>query len=158
MSAQPQLLGKDLRPHWLICANMLLTVLIFNLVCHLWSNDLQLDMDEAQRVLIRSVLYGIAILLFPLTKLLRHILLRLNQTMPGPKTAKQRYLSTIIVTQLLIELVSSFGFAMFILGDGFNTLYIFSVMGALGIFLHKPSMGEYLAIQAALDGQSAEVA
>ncbi|OAH99120.1 hypothetical protein A1353_21125 [Methylomonas methanica] len=150
MSAQAQLSAGDLRPHWLVCAAMLLTVLGYNLVCHLWADELQIGIDEAKRVLIRSVLYGLAILLFPFTKLLRHILLRLNQTMPGPKTAKQRYLSTIIVTQLLIELVSSFGFAMFILGDGFNTLYIFSVMGVLGIFLHKPNPSEYLTIAAAL--------
>lgn len=153
MSAQPQLSAADLRPHWLVCAAMLFTVLGYNLVCHLWVDELQMGFDEAQRVLIRSVLYGIAILLFPFTKLLRHILLRLNQTMPGPKTAKQRYLSTIIVTQLLIELVSSFGFAMFILGDGFNTLYIFSVMGVLGIFLHKPNPSEYLTIAEALSSE-----
>jgi hypothetical protein len=153
MPAQVQPSAEDLRPHWLVCAAMLLTVLGYILVCHLWADELQIGVDEAQRVLIRSVLYGIAILLFPFTKLLRHILLRLNQTMPGSKTAKQRYLSTIIVTQLLIELVSSFGFAMFILGDGFNTLYIFSVMGVLGIFLHKPNPNEYLTIAAALSSE-----
>jgi hypothetical protein len=150
MSAQPQLSAADLRAHWLICAAMLLTVLGYNLACHLWATELRIGIDEAQRVLIRSVLYGLAILLFPLTNLLRHILLRLNQTMPGPKTAKQRYLLTIIITQVLIEVVGLFGLAMFILGDGFNTLYIFSSMGVLGIFLHKPNSAEYLAIAAAL--------
>lgn len=154
MSVQTQPSAEDLRPHWLICAGALLTILGYNLACHFWASELQLGVDEAQRVLIRSVLYGLAILLFPVTKLLRHILLRLNQTMPGPKTAKQRYLSTIIVTQLLIELVSLSGLAMFILGDGFNTLYIFSVMGGLGIFLHKPNPNEYLAIAAALSTEN----
>lgn len=153
MSAQAQLSAAELRPHWLVCVAMLLTVLGSNLVCHLWANELQIGIDEAQRVLIRSVLYGLAILLFPFTKLLRHILLRLNQTMPGPKTARQRYLSTIIITQALIEFVSLSGLAMFILGDGFNTLYIFSVMGVLGIFLHKPNPGEYLTIAEALSSE-----
>ncbi|WP_446809402.1 hypothetical protein ACH50O_19435 [Methylomonas sp. 2BW1-5-20] len=146
--------AADLRPHWLICAVMLVSVLGYNLVCHVWAGELQIGLDEARRELIRSVLYGAAIILFPFTKLLRHILLRLNQTVPGPKTAKQRYLSTIIVTQLLIELVSLSGLAMFILGDGFNTLYIFSVMGGLGIFLHKPNPNEYLAIAAALSTEN----
>ncbi|MGZ0077631.1 hypothetical protein [Methylomonas sp. YC3] len=154
MSVQTQPSAEDLRPHWLICAGALLTILGYNLACHFWASELQLGVDEAQRVLIRSVLYGLAILLFPVTKLLRHILLRLNQTMPGPKTAKQRYLSTIIVTQFLIELVSLFGFAMFFLGDGFNTLYIFSAMGVLGVFLHKPNTSEYLAIAAALSSEN----
>jgi hypothetical protein len=39
---------------------------------------------------------------------------------------------------------------MFILGDGFNTLYIFSVLAVLGIYLHMPKINEYLAIKAAL--------
>jgi len=150
MSTPSPSTGADLRPHWLICATMLFSVLVYNLVCHLWADELQMGIVEAQRVLIRSILYGVAIVLFPLVKLLRHILLRLNQTMPGPKTARQRYLMTIIITQVLIEWLALFGLAMFILGDGFNTLYIFSVMAVLGIFLHKPNRDEYLTIEAAL--------
>ncbi len=132
----------QLTPHWLVCLVMLLLLMIYNLICHFGSDGLRLSLDETQRVTIRTILYAVTIGLFPLTNLVRHILLRLNQTMPGSKTAAQRYLTTIIVTQTMIEVVSLFGLLMFLLGDDFNTLYIFTVLGLLGIYLHKPKMSE----------------
>lgn len=142
--------SSDLRLHWLVCAGTLAVILGFNLACHYLGGDWQLGFDESRREFLRSILYAVAIILFPFTKLLRHILLRLNQTMPGAKPAGQRYLATIIFCQALVEVIGSFGFFMFLLGDGFNTLYIFSAMAVLGVFLHKPSLNELGAIETAL--------
>jgi hypothetical protein len=50
--------------------------------------------------------------------------------------------------------VAVFGFVMFILGDDFNTLYIFSVLGALGLFLHRPKIEELAAIDQALSAKN----
>jgi len=110
-------------------------------------------LDEADRVLIRSILYGLAIVLFPFVNLLRYILLRLNQTMPGDKPAKQRYLTTVSVCVGLIEVVGAFGFLMFVLGDDYNTLTIFSLLAVLGLFLQRPKLHEYLAISQALNAE-----
>lgn len=139
-----------LTAHKLICAAMLALLLAYNALCHFWPNLFQQAWPADQRELIRSVLYGIAIVLFPLTNLLRHILLRLNQTMPGPKPAAARYLMTILVTQGLIEWVGLFGFGMFLIGDDYNTLYIFSLMAVLGVYLHRPKPEEYQRIVAEL--------
>ena len=99
-----------------------------------------------------------AIVTFPLTNLLRHIQLRLNQTMPYSSTAagdiaKTRYLITVIVSMALIESVGVFGFVMFVLGDNFNTLYIFSGLSALGMFLYRPKVDEYARIVEAFTAQ-----
>ena len=142
--------SNRLTPHWLICAVMLALLVSYNMICHLWADAIRLNLAEPDRVIIRSMLYLAAIMLFPLTNLMRHILLRLNQTMPGGKTAGQRYLITIIATQAMIEAVSLFGLLMFILGDDFNTLYIFSLLGALGIYLHRPRQAELDTIAYAL--------
>ena len=136
--------------HWLVCTAMLMLLLSYNLICHVWADDIRVNLPESQRVVIRTLLYVVAIALFPLTNLIRHILLRLNQTMPGNKTAGQRYLITVIVTQSMIEIVSLFGLLMFILGDEINTLYIFTLMGAVGIYLHKPKPTEFQSIVYAL--------
>jgi len=141
---------NNLTPHWLICAAMLALLAIYNLICHAWGSEIRIDVPEPDRILIRTILYIVAIVLFPLTNLIRHIFLRLNQTMPGAKSAEQRYLVTIIVTQSMIEAVSLFGPLMFLLGDDFNTLYIFSLLGALGIYLHRPKSMELQDIVAAL--------
>lgn len=142
--------SNALTPHWAICAAMLLFLLIYNLICHLWGAEIRQPLEESQRILIRTIFYVIAIALFPLTNLLRFILLRLNQTMPGERTAGQRYLVTIIVTQGMIEVVSLFGLIMFLLGDDFNTLYIFTLLGVVGIYLHKPKPEELQSIIDAL--------
>jgi hypothetical protein len=141
---------SELTPHWIIVGVLLTLLLTLNLFCHtLWS-DVPIHMDNEQRVFIRTIFYVIAIILFPLVNLLRHILLRLNQTMPGENPAKKRYLLTTTVTLLIIESVGLFGIIMFILGDGFNTLYIFSILAALGLFLHRPKQEEYRQIIEAL--------
>lgn len=154
MTQKIQFTHADLVPHWLVSAALLLMIVIYNIVCHVWGSEFRLNLDESQRVLIRSILYGLTIVLFPLVNLLRHILLRLNQTMPGDKPARQRYLLTVVVSLSLIETVGVFGFVMFMLGDDFNTLTIFSVLAALGIFLHKPKLHEYLAIHEALTSKN----
>ncbi|MCQ8179777.1 hypothetical protein NP603_01530 [Methylomonas sp. SURF-1] len=154
MSATAPTPPAALRSHWLVCAAMLLMLIVYNVVCHIWGAELQISVSEERRVLLRSVLYGVAIVLFPLTNLTKHVLLRLNQTMPGPRTAAQRYFTTITVSQALIEWVGLFGPIMIVLGDGFNTLYIFSTMHALGIFLHRPKMAEYHSIVAALPARN----
>lgn len=154
MTPQTRLSHADLVPHWLVCAALSALLIGYNIVCHVWGDQIRINLDEPQRILIRSILYGAAIILFPLTKLLRHILLRLNQTMPGEKPARQRYFLTVTVSLSLVEMVGVFGFLMFMLGDDFNTLYIFTTLGALGIFLHKPKLDEYLAISEALNRQN----
>ena len=147
---QPDQTRSSLLPHWLICAAMLLLLMVYNLVCHLYPMQIRSEFDESQRLILRNVLYALAIITFPLTNLLRHILLRLNQTMPGDKSAAQRYLPTILITQSMIAGVSVFGPIMFVLGDDYNTLTIYSVLGVLGIFLHRPKIGEHDAIAEAL--------
>ncbi len=146
--------NQRLTIHWLICFAMLILLAIYNIVCHVWAPDIRLDLEESQRVLIRTIFYVIAIILFPLTNLIRHILLRLNQTMPGAKSAERRYLVTVIVTQAMLEPVGLFGLVMFILGDDYNTLYIFTLLGVLGIYLHKPKQTELQSIVYALSEQT----
>lgn len=140
--------------HWLICAVMLILLASYNVVCHVWMDVIRMNLDESQRVLIRTILYVMAIVLFPLTNLIRHILLRLNQTMPGETAPERRYLFTVLVTQLMIGTVSVFGLVMFILGDDFNTLYIFTLLGVLGVYLHRPNQDELQAIIYALSAKN----
>ena len=195
---EPEQLKSDLILPWVIQGFMLATLAAFLIVCIAFGDQIQEPLPEAQRVLIRTILYVVAIVTFPMTNLIRYIQLRLNQTMPyshttpgiddcmdaggttpgkeevesrleqrsrAPKVgalgdagavaeAKKRYLVTVIVSMSLIESVGIFGFVMFILGDNFNTLYIFSGLSALGVFLYRPKMDEYARIIEALTAQN----
>lgn len=156
-------LKSDLIMPWLIVGMMLAMLAVYIVICHTLGEQLQQPLPENQRVLIRTVFYVLAIVTFPITNLIRHIQLRLNQTMPCPQTsqgplntAKSRYLVTVIVSMSLIEVVGIFGLIMFMLGDGFNTLYIFTGLSALGLFLYRPKTDEYSEIIDAIAAQTHE--
>ena len=158
---EPEQLKSDLILPWVIQGFMLATLAAFLIVCIAFGDQIQEPLPEAQRVLIRTILYVVAIVTFPMTNLIRYIQLRLNQTMPyshaTPRmVAKSRYLVTVIVSMSLIESVGIFGFVMFILGDNFNTLYIFSGLSALGMFLYRPKLDEYTRIVEVLSTEKHE--
>lgn len=145
---------SDFTLAWLIVGIMVVSQLIYIFICHKFGNQIQQAVAMEQRVFIRTLFYAIAIATFPLTTLIRHIQLRLNQTMPGNKSAQKRYLVTVIVSQAMMESVGILGFVMFILGDDFNTLYIFSGLAVLGFFLQRPKPDEYLSIVEALENRN----
>ncbi len=150
--------NADLILGWLFVGLMLLMLATYIIICHTFGEQIQQVMPEAQRLQLRTLLYAVAIIIFPLTNLTRHVQMRLNQTMPCteadyPRVAKSRYLTTVIVSLSLIEMVGIFGLIMFIVGDGFNTLYIFSGLSTLGLFLYRPKIEEYIGIIEALAAQ-----
>jgi hypothetical protein len=141
---------NDLLTHWLVVGLMLLSLLAYLVICYQFGHELQEPLPETERVLIRTIFYAIAIATLPITNLIRHIQLRLNQTMPGNKPAKARYLLTIIVSMALVESIGVLGFAMFMLGDDFNSLNIFLGLSVLGLYLYRPKQAEYSRIVDAL--------
>jgi len=162
-----QRLTADLLLPWAITGMMLVTLAATIIICHTLGKQVQQPLPEDQRVLVRTVLYGVAIVTFPVANLIRHIQLRLAQTMPVIRpaydkagmpeainnvlaSAKSRYLTTILVSVSLIESVGIYGLVMFMLGDGFNTLYIFIGMSVLGLLLYRPKRDEYDGIVEAL--------
>jgi len=144
---KPVQLKSDLFLPWLIQGVMLASLVVYIIVCITLGDQIQQPLPEAQRILIRTILYVVAIVTFPMTNLLRYIQLSLNQTMPFSSIepegeAKKRYLVTVIVSMSLIESMGIFGFVMFVLGDNLNTLYIFTGLSALGLFLYRPKVHE----------------
>jgi hypothetical protein len=144
-------LKSDLKLPHLIVGIMLVMLVTYLIICFTFGTELQQPLPEITRVKIRTALYIVAIVSFPMTNLLRHIQLRLNQTMPLTQLAyraeaKKRYLLTVIVSMTLMETIGAFGFVLFMLGDGRNNLLIFIGLSALGMFLYRPKLHEYSQI------------
>jgi len=150
-----QQLQADLNLPWLILAAMVLMLAGMVLACEFAAEQIRPVAAAEQPVLIRSILYGVAIVTFPITNLLRYIMVRLNQTMPGDTPARSRYLMTVLVSLSLAESPGIFGFVLFVLGDDYNTLYIFSLLSLLAMYLYRPKPDEYQSIVDALDQQRA---
>lgn len=139
-------LESDLVLHWIIAAFLFVLLVTYVVICHFLGEQFRQHLPESQREVLRTVFYAVAIIIFPLTNLIRHVMVRLNQTMPGTTPPGQRYLTTVVVCLSLVESVGVMGLILFILGDDFNTLYIFSGLALLGLFLHRPKPDEYASI------------
>lgn len=147
----PESFKSDLKLPWLLMSVMFLSLAIYLLICFTLGAELQRPLPEVTRVQIRTALYIVAILTFPTTNLLRHIQLRLNQTMPLTSTdyraeAKKRYLVTVLVAAAAMESIGVFGLVLFIVGDDVNNLWILTGLSALGLFAHRPKLAEYSQI------------
>lgn len=147
----------DLLPHWIIVGSVFLSLGIVISVSQHYGHTLTTTLPEERRIVIRTVFYALAILAFPITNLIRHIQLRLNQTVPGNTPANSRYLGTIIVSMMFMESIGLAGFVMFLLGDDFNTLYIFTGLAVLGLVLYRPKQIEYQEIVIALLDRSRSI-
>lgn len=150
-----QRLQAELLIPWLMVAAAVLELVALVLVCLIQGESLQRPLPEDTREWLRTGLYAVAIVTFPFTNLLRHVQMRLNQTMPlehrpFAKVAKKRYLRAVIVSIALIQSPGLYGFIMYVLGDSSNTLTIFTIMSALGLYLYRPKLGEYESLMAAL--------
>ena len=145
-------MAQGLRMPWVITGSMVFSLMMYVLLAHLLGAELQgtISLAEEQRILIRTVFYIVAIITLPMTNLLRHVMIRLNQTMPGPYSPMRRYLVTVLVSMAMVETIGLFGLIMFVLGDDFNNLYIFTGMSALGMYLYRPKANEYRSIVEAL--------
>jgi hypothetical protein len=144
-------LKADLKIPNLIVGMMLVSLATYLVVCFTLGTELQEPLPEITRIKIRTVLFVISIITFPMTNLIRHIQLKLNQTMPLTHTsyrneAKKRYLLTVIVSMTLVETIGVFGFVLFMFGDGINNLLILIGLSALGMFLYRPKLNEYSEI------------
>ena len=126
------------------------SLLAYLFVCHYFGHQLFAVLPEENRLVIRTVFYALTIVAFPITNLIRYVQLRLNQTMPGNQSAKNRYLVTVIVSMILIESVGLMGLIIFMLGDDYNTLYIFTGLSVLGVYLYRPKQEEYSQIVRAM--------
>ncbi len=159
MPEHAQILKSDLKPLWILQGLLLTALLISTTACLSYAEQIKHVLADDQRELIRTILYIISIITFPMTNLIRYIQLRLNQTMPFSEgdigeVVKKRYQSTVIVSMLLILTVGVYGVLMFIWGDKQNTLFIFTGLSALGLFLYRPKLPEYEALNEALVNRS----
>ncbi len=156
MAKQANTVFKSL---WFLMGLMLLTLVVYLVVAHYYWEQIRIfQISQGRLVLIRTIFYVLAIIAFPVTNLMRFIMVRLNQTVPGEAGAERRYFFTVLVSMISAGTIGMLGFIMFVLGDDYNTLYIFGVLSALAIFLYQPKQEEYLSIVDALAEKNSEIA
>ncbi len=127
-----------------VFAAMLMMPIIYIAICASMERGPAIPAEPP--IMLRTILYFVAIAAFPFINLIRHIMLRLNQTMPGDTPAKSRYFTTVAVSLVLSEAIAIMGLLLYFQGDEFNTLLIFSLLSLLSMALYRPKIGEYSEI------------
>ena len=141
---------------WFITAFVVTLLSVSFIFVHFYGAPFQQSLEESERIFWRTIFYILAILILPLTNLLRHIFLRLNQTMPLlfganlEKTVQIRYALTVSISQSMMILIGSLGGMIFYFGDPINSFHILTGLAVLGAFLYRPKNAEYQQIIDAL--------
>lgn len=149
-------LKSDLFILWVILGTMVATMGVYIFLCLYLGDELRVWTDRGPPILIRTILYAVSIATFPIINLIRHIMLRLNQTMPGDTSARIRYYTTVLVSLGLAETMGVYGLVLYILGDNLNTLYIFCFLSVLAMILYGPKLDEYAGVVEAVKQKSEE--
>lgn len=96
---------------------------------------------------LRTIAYLCAIVLFPLIgEIKRRIEVSHRDRSKDPNipadqaTQARSSLPSLIIALVVAESIGILGFALFLLGDTLQTLYIFLGMSALGLLLHRPKL------------------
>ncbi len=145
---------KRLLTLWIIWAAIFVSLFFYVLICHLWGDGIRRNaMPNFPLHLMRNVLYGVAIFTLVLTHFLRRFMLPERSGGSGPRFLRpqsdltqssliSRYATSMVISLALSESIGLYGFVLFLLGDGFRTLYIFVGISALALFFYRPKREE----------------
>ena len=121
-SSERKQIKSDLVILWVIQGSMVFTLAVYIFLCLYLGEEIRLWPDRGPPILIRTILYAVSIITFPFINLLRHIMLRLNQTMPGDTSATSRYFTTVLDSLALAETMGVYGLVLYMLCENLNTL------------------------------------
>ncbi len=129
---------------WLIWTiSILLHALIFFILDDFLESNESVTKVGNPPVLLRTLLYIVAIIGFLIIKLVRYVMIHLSKTMLGNISAKSRYAKTVITSMILAEMLAIFAAILVIRQDEANNLYIFAVLFFLAMAIYRPSNTEY---------------
>jgi F0F1-type ATP synthase membrane subunit c/vacuolar-type H+-ATPase subunit K len=151
---EKEAITKGMQTLWFIWAAMLGSLLIYIFVCHQWGEGFgSAEGTGIPLELLRTILYGVAVVELIISYYLRKFMLKGRSSAAGAHivgglaTMNQppfvgHYSAVVIVSLALSESIGIYGFVLFLLGDGFQTLYTFMVVSALAMVFYRPKREE----------------
>ena len=158
---------KGLLTVWIMWAAIMGTLFIYVFICHQFGDEIRRNMSQNAPIpLLRNIFYGIAVITLFLSHFLKRYMLSgtsggslsksaisgLRQNQP---TVLAKYTNVLIVSLALSEGIGIYGFVLFLLGDSFQTFYIFIGISALAIYLHRPRREELERLARAMQTEEA---
>ena len=136
-----------LRIIWLA---MLGTLIVYLFICYQFGNQIQQPPDaQFPLATLRNIFFGLAAVTLVVAHFLRRFMLTghsgssatTSSSDPSPSDpfpVLAKYSTALIISLALCETIGIFGLVLFILGDSYQTLYIFIGISAIAMFFYRP--------------------
>jgi hypothetical protein len=149
-----EVIDKGMLTLWIIWAAMLGSLLIYIFISHqLGVGFKSAEGSDVPIELLKKIFYGVAAVALVASYYVRKSMLKGRSSAAGAHivgglaTMNQppfvgHYTAVVIVSLAFSESIGIYGFVLFLLGDGFQTLYTFMVVSALAMVFYRPKREE----------------
>ncbi|MDB9823022.1 hypothetical protein OAC89_04900 [Deltaproteobacteria bacterium] len=164
---EKKVIEKGLLTLWIIWAAIMVSLFIYVFICHQFGNEIRGGMNQDIPLpLFRNIFYAIALITLFAAHFFKRFMLAVKSSSalakalkPAPNAEQSpllaKYSTALIVSLALSESIGIYGFVLFLLGDGMQTLYTFIVISALSIYYHRPKREELEALAIAMKTENA---
>jgi phosphatidylglycerophosphatase A len=139
-----------MRSAWIIWAAMLGSLAVYAVFCILAADKLQvLIISDFPVSLVRNILIVFSAIIFVVIGNIRKFQLhaksigqRDNTGMTADEALRIKYMSVIVISLVLAEIIAILGLILFLLSADFTSLYLFLGISAVTMMVNCPKSGE----------------
>ena len=155
-------LKKGMQTLWIIWGAMFGSLLVYLIVCHVMAD--RVKMKDIPFALFRNILYIIVAVELVIAYYIRKLLLKVRPAKQGSTTlneatglkyrpALSKYTSALIVSLAIVDSIGIYGVVFFFMSRDFQSLYIFTTISAIAMFIYRPKMEEIEKLAMDLKGK-----
>lgn len=144
MNTDPEALQREYRITLVIWIAILAALAIYVILGHALMGREFIDTATIPLALIRTILAAVGGAMLVGSFFIRRRMLEApaDGSTPDAAGAASKYRSATMITAGICEAVGLFGLVLIFLGDGLATLYLFNVVAAVALVLHRPRLEE----------------
>ena len=151
---EKEAIDKGMQTLWLLWAAMLGSLLIYIFVCLQLSAGVKSSVGDNSFIkTFKGIFYIIVVVELFIIYYLRKLMLKVRSSgakIPYSQTKNiigqspfvMKYTLAVIISLGIAESIGIYGLVLFFLGDGFRTLYTFTVVSALAMLFYRPKREE----------------
>ena len=159
---EQEAIEKGMRMLWIIWASMLVSLVMYIVVCYCLAENLQTrSSQDVPLEMFKNIFYGLTVGSLLLANFLKKLLLRVkidqpHQTLINPTPVRHqppfvtRYFNAVIVSLAISESIGLYGFVLFFFSADFPTLYTFMAISAAAMFYFRPKIEELKKLAAVM--------
>jgi hypothetical protein len=155
---EKELIEKSFSILRIIWLAMLGTLIVYLFICYQFGNQIQQPPgSQYPLATLRNIFFGLAAVTLLISHFLRRFMLTgrsgSSATTPSKSPSPSdlspilgKYATALIISLALSESIGIFGLVLFILGDSYQTLYIFVGISAIAMFFYRPKKQELVEL------------